>query len=363
MTEYIVAKTTYVGSDSVIVGNESYDFADENIDSNLAKDDWAVISYDRYDDCRNIAKVDTITGTVTNVKTDENAAGNEFYQYMIDGTWYDSAVLTDGTNVRYNTTDINHRPCGRQRQRGHLQRRCIMIKRTSDDNSVVTDAALVVSKDDDTLQGKQMKLLFFNGKDEIVDFDTDSTHLTWNQVQAGSVYSYDIANGNYMMGNLTAEADYYNGFTWQNGAAVTWNGTNTTIDGVKIADTAKILLWANDGSTKVITGKQFKSTIGTADLPTDTTTLIASFKAEMDGLNRVGAAAFSVAAIPDELVTKDNYAYIVGDGKLVSRQPPRSPTRSGPALSTSPLRRSHPSERPCQGFCDRLQLAGCDRRL
>ena len=309
--EYIVAKTTYVGSDSVIVGNESYDFADENIDSNLAKDDWAVISYDRYDDCRNIAKVDTITGTVTNVKTDENAAGNEFYQYMIDGTWYDSAVLTDGTNVRYNTTDINTVRAGDSVNAVIYNGVVFMIKRTSDDNSVVTDAALVVSKDDTTLAGKQMKLLFFNGKDEIVDFDTDSTHLTWNQVQAGSVYSYDIANGDYMLGNLTAEEDYYNGFTWQGNAAA-FNNVDS-IDGVKIADTAKILLWANDGSTKVITGKQFKSTIGTADLPTDTTTLIASFKAEMDGLNRVGAAAFSVAAIPDELVTKDNYAYIVGD--------------------------------------------------
>ena len=311
--EYVVAKTTYVGSDSVIVGNESYDFAEENIDENLAKDDWAVISYDRYDDCRNINKVETVTGTVSNVKVDENAADGEFYQYMIDGTWYDSAVLTDGTNVRYNTTDINTVRAGDSVNAVIYNGVVFMIKRTSDDNSFVTDAALVVSKDDTTLAGKQMKLLFFNGDDAIVDFDTDSEHLAWNAVNEGAVYSYDIANGDYMLGNLTVEEDYYNGFTWQNGAAVAWNGTNTTIGGVKIADTAKILLWANDGSTKVITGKQFKSTIGTADLPTDTTNLIASFNAEMDGLNRVGAAAFSVAAIPDELVTKDHYAYIVGD--------------------------------------------------
>ena len=310
--EYIVAKTSYVGSDSVIVGNTSYDFADENIDENLAKDDWAVVSYNRYDDCRDITKVETISGTVTNVKTDENADDNEFYQYMIDGTWYNSAVLTDGTAVNYANTDINTVRAGDSVNAVIYNGVVFMIKRTSDDNSVVTDAALVVSKDDDTLQGKQMKLRFFNGDEEVVDFDTDSAHKAWNEVTPGNVYSYDISDGDYMMGDLTDEADYYNGFTWQNGAAVAWNGTNTTIGGVKIADTAKILLWSGNAS-KVITGKQFVSSLGDS-IPADgTTALLASFRAEMGGLNRVGAAAFSVTTLPTDLVTKDNYAYIVDD--------------------------------------------------
>ena len=310
--EYIVAKTSYVGSDSVIVGNTSYDFADENIDENLAKDDWAVVSYNRYDDCRDITKVETISGTVTNVKTDENADDGEFYQYMIDGTWYNSAVLTDSTAVNYANTDINTVRAGDSVNAVIYNGVVFMIKRTSDDNSVVTDAALVVSKDDDTLQGKQMKLRFFNGDEEVVDFDTDSAHKAWDEVTPGHVYSYDISDGNYMMGDLTNEADYYNGFTWQDGAAVEWDGTNTTIGGVKIADTAKILLWSGNAS-KVITGKQFVSSLGDS-IPADgTTALLASFRAEMGGLNRVGAAAFSVTTLPTDLVTKDNYAYIVDD--------------------------------------------------
>ena len=101
--EINVAKTSYVGSSSVIVGNESYDFDEENIDENIAKDDWAVISYNRFDGCKDIVKADSITGKLTNVKTSKNADKNEFYQYMIDGEWYNSAVLTNGTAVTTTT--------------------------------------------------------------------------------------------------------------------------------------------------------------------------------------------------------------------------------------------------------------------
>ncbi|WP_459690173.1 S-layer homology domain-containing protein, partial [Agathobaculum sp. TL06] len=310
--EINVAKTSYVGSSSVIVGNESYDFDEENIDENIAKDDWAVISYNRFDGCKDIVKADSITGKLTNVKTSKNADKNEFYQYMIDGEWYNSAVLTNGTAVNYNNTDINSARAGDSVSAVLYNGVVFMIKRTSDANGTLTDVALVVSKDDDKLAGKQMKLRFFDGSSQVVDFDTDSEHLAWTSVNEGGVYAYDISDGDYMMAALNDEDDYYNDYTWLKGAAVTYNGSNTTIGNLKIADDAKIVLWT-PGDSKVITGKQFTSTIGTADMPTADTSLIAAFKAEMSGLNRIGAAAFKVAKLPSSLITKDNYAYITDD--------------------------------------------------
>ena len=311
--EINVAKTSYVGSSSVIVGNESYDFDEENIDENIAKDDWAVISYNRFDGCKDIVKADSITGKLTNVKTSKNADKNEFYQYMIDGEWYNSAVLTNGTAVNYNNTDINSARAGDNVSAVLYNGVVFMIKRTSDANGTLTDVALVVSKDDDKLAGKQMKLRFFDGSSQVVDFDTDSEHLAWDAVNEGGVYAYDISDGDYMMAALNDEDDYYNDYTWLGvDPTVNYNGSNTTIGNLKIADDAKIVLWT-PGDSKVITGKQFTSTIGTADMPTADTSLIAAFKAEMSGLNRIGAAAFQVAKLPSSLITKDNYAYITDD--------------------------------------------------
>ncbi len=313
--EYNVAKVSYVGSSSIIAGTETYDFADENIAEGIARDDWAVISYNRFDGCKDIEVIEPITGSLTNLKTDKNADKGEFYQYMVGGEWYNAADLTDGTDVNYANADLNTVRAGDNVEAIVFNGVMFMVKRTSDGNAYPTDVALVVSKDDTTLAGRQMKLRFFNGDDAIVDFDTDSAHLAWNEVNEGDVYAYDISNGDYMMSQMVTTADYYNGFTWQNVTDAAFNNEDA-INGVKIADDAKIILWDNNPKdSKVITGKQFISTLGTTSMPT--AELIDSFVGEMSGLNRVSAAAFQVDSIPSDLVTKDNYAYITSDASWV----------------------------------------------
>ena len=313
--EYNVAKVSYVGSSSIIAGTETYDFADENIAEGIARDDWAVISYNRFDGCKDIEVIEPITGSLTNLKTDKNADKGEFYQYMVGGEWYNAADLTDGTDVNYANADLNTVRAGDNVEAIVFNGVMFMVKRTSDGNAYPTDVALVVSKDDTTLAGRQMKLRFFNGDDAIVDFDTDSAHLAWNEVNEGDVYAYDISNGDYMMSQMVTTADYYNGFTWQNVTDAAFNNEDA-INGVKIADDAKIILWDNNPKdSKVITGKQFISTLGTASMPT--AELIDSFVGEMSGLNRVSAAAFQVDSIPSDLVTKDSYAYITSDASWV----------------------------------------------
>ena len=63
-------------------------------------------------------------------------------------------------------------------------------------------------------------------------------------VNEGGVYAYDISDGDYIMAALNDEDDYYNYYTWLGvDPTVNYNGSNTTIGNLKIADDAKIVLW------------------------------------------------------------------------------------------------------------------------
>ncbi len=69
ITDYAAAEVTSVTSTKVVAG-KSYDVADNNIDEGIVAGDWAVISYDRFNDCTRIAKADVDTGTLDGLKKD-----------------------------------------------------------------------------------------------------------------------------------------------------------------------------------------------------------------------------------------------------------------------------------------------------
>ena len=84
ITPVDVAKVTYVGTKSVSAGGKSYSFDDCNIYEGIAKDDYVVITADKYSVYgeTTLVKADKITGKVTGKKDKEVA---------IDGTWYKTA--------------------------------------------------------------------------------------------------------------------------------------------------------------------------------------------------------------------------------------------------------------------------------
>ena len=67
ITEYKTAKVTYVGSDRITAGT-TYKMEDENIADDFAKDDYAVISYNPYDECLDIVKAEVVTDTLSGIK-------------------------------------------------------------------------------------------------------------------------------------------------------------------------------------------------------------------------------------------------------------------------------------------------------
>ena len=319
VTTVNAAKATYVSSSEIVAGNTTYKFEDENIASDIAKNDYVVITENLYDDCKDIVKATKLSGVkVTGTKTAPN-------RYLIDGEWY-----TEGANA-----DMNSVKSGDTVDAYAVNGVVYYAKRTSGENSTLSDVAVVLAVGSD-IQGDKVKLLKLDntGKTEIVDIDNDpgTGYVQKADLKQGAVYEYSVKGGEYRFKNLSTAKDYFGDYTAlnngvvanvSNGLAVAGNASATkTIGGTQVDDSAKIVL-ITDYSTpgadyKVITGKQFKS------LKTDGTSKnayakggIAAFTSKVDGVTRVTYGVVAVNGFANSFVTNDNYGYVTKDAYKV----------------------------------------------
>ena len=319
-----VAKATYVSSSEIVAGNTTYKFEDENIASDIAKNDYVVITENLYDDCKDIVKATKLSGVkVTGTKTAPN-------RYLIDGEWY-----TEGANA-----DMNSVKSGDTVDAYAVNGVVYYAKRTSGENSTLSDVAVVLAVGSD-IQGDKVKLLKLDntGKTEIVDIDNDpgTGYVQKADLKQGAVYEYSVKGGEYRFKNLSTAKDYFGDYTALNngvvvnvsnsttstGLAVAGNASATkTIGGTQVDDSAKIVLItdysASGADYKVITGKQFKS------LKTDGTSKnayakggIAAFTSKVDGVTRVTYGVVAVNGFANSFVTNDNYGYVTKDAYKV----------------------------------------------
>ena len=319
VTQVNVAKATYVSSSEIVAGNTTYKFEDENIASDIAKNDYVVITENLYDDCKDIVKATKLSGVkVTGTKTAPN-------RYLIDGEWY-----TEGANA-----DMNSVKSGDTVDAYAVNGVVYYAKRTSGENSTLSDVAVVLAVGSD-IQGDKVKLLKLDntGKTEIVDIDNDpgTGYVQKADLKQGAVYEYSVKGGEYRFKNLSTAKDYFGDYTAlnngvvanvSNGLAVAGNASATkTIGGTQVDDSAKIVLItdysASGADYKVITGKQFKS------LKTDGTSKnayakggIAAFTSKVDGVTRVTYGVVAVNGFANSFVTNDNYGYVTKDAYKV----------------------------------------------
>ena len=319
VTQVNVAKATYVSSSEIVAGNTTYKFEDENIASDIAKNDYVVITENLYDDCKDIVKATKLSGVkVTGTKTAPN-------RYLIDGEWY-----TEGANA-----DMNSVKSGDTVDAYAVNGVVYYAKRTSGENSTLSDVAVVLAVGSD-IQGDKVKLLKLDntGKTEIVDIDNDpgTGYVQKADLKQGAVYEYSVKGGEYRFKNLSTAKDYFGDYTAlnngvvanvSNGLAVAGNASATkTIGGTQVDDSAKIVLitdYSTSGADyKVITGKQFKS------LKTDGTFKnayakggIAAFTSKVDGVTRVTYGVVAVNGFANSFVTNDNYGYVTKDAYKV----------------------------------------------
>ena len=319
VTQVNVAKATYVSSSEIVAGNTTYKFEDENIASDIAKNDYVVITENPSDDRKDIVKATKLSGVkVTGTKTAPN-------RYLIDGEWY-----TEGANA-----DMNSVKSGDTVDAYAVNGVVYYAKRTSGENSTLSDVAVVLAVGSD-IQGDKVKLLKLDntGKTEIVDIDNDpgTGYVQKADLKQGAVYEYSVKGGEYRFKNLSTAKDYFGDYTAlnngvvanvSNGLAVAGNASATkTIGGTQVDDSAKIVLItdysASGADYKVITGKQFKS------LKTDGTSKnayakggIAAFTSKVDGVTRVTYGVVAVNGFANSFVTNDNYGYVTKDAYKV----------------------------------------------
>ena len=331
---YTVGKVTYASSSSIIVNGKTYKYDDENIADGIKKDDWAIITENLFDDCKDIVKADMATTKVEATKNQGKDPSADKVQFKLDGTWY---VVSDASSA-----DIkNNAKSGVTVKAVTVNGILFYAEKTSgsDSTSTLTDVALVVAKGTG-VDGKRVKLAFFDGTTKTVNVGDDAngavtsanniksttvagTDVGYAALQEGGVYEYAVSGDEYTFTTIDTSDDNHGDYTAlsnsfdANGAVVknlTTSSESATqkFDGKKVADNATILLYdATNDDTKKITGKQYKSA-------QNVTGGTIAFQAKIDGLKQVAAAVVTVNKIDGVYTSDDNYGYILSDAADVS---------------------------------------------
>ena len=286
------AKVTYVSSTEIVAG-ETYKFADENISKDLAKDDYAVISENLYKDCKDIVKAEVLNTKLTGYRVKSG-----YVQYQMDGKWYNKE--TQDTNVATGDT-----------VKAYVYNGVVLNLDTDEgDGAIPTNIAIVVglSQDNDTLNGDQAKIRYFNGDIKTVTISSDSS-LDKSDLALGSAYKVTTSGSDMKFEAL--KNIKYNGFAFAgNGKNASTSSSDTnTINGIKVDDSAVIILYSANGSSKKITGKQYNALGDSVGQNSGS----AVFTKETNGLKRVRLASVKVADTSVSGESSDNYAYIVSD--------------------------------------------------
>ena len=306
--EKVAAEVTNVASDKITFNGKTYKYADEQIDKNIAQDDWAVMSVDLYKDCKTIVKANVVTAVVDGYKAKTN-----YYQYKIDGTWYNvSKTVKDDASISTGDTVKAYVYNG------------VAVKLDMDDGngSFPSNIAVAVGVGgSNSLNGDQVRVRYFDGTLKTLTMSDKSETPT-----QGVAYKITGSDDNAKLEKLVG-AKEYNGYkavttgeTYKEGetnvaAQVTADPNSSKIGSDKVDDKAVVILYTTNGRSKVITGKQYNA-LKTAKLGSDTNDgkSYAVFTKKSNGLKRVQMAAVQVSSINVTGNASDSYAYIVSDG-------------------------------------------------
>ena len=313
VTEYASEEVTYVGADR-ITADKTYKMEDHNISEDLAKDDFAMISWNRFDDCKDIAKADVVVDTLASSKDKGN-----YLQYQIGDTWYNIAdnATSGWDNVTVGDTVKAYIVAG------------VIVDIDTDDGTgaIPTNIAVVVGKGDDSLNGDQVKLRYFDGTLKTVTLDKVVKSDSKTPATALKGYAYKVSGSDSSTRLEELKGQKYNGYeyitaAYGTGEAVTAdsNGKLNAISGKVVDDNATVILYnPSNGNSKKITGKQFKAISSTdPDLATLATAGTAAFTKKVNGVERVLLAAVEVKDTNISGTSYDNYGYVTEDGVKVT---------------------------------------------
>ena len=197
--------------------------------------------------------------------------------------------------------------------------------------AIPTNIAVVVGNGGNTtIYGDQVKLRFFDGTVKTVTVDSNGVKGT--DTELGQAYKVSGSDSNTKLEKLETNKKY-NGYEFISTATTVYgspakgeaisdvNGTTSAttkldkIKTVKVDDNAVIILVSDDGTSKQITGKQFKAiTSNDSKLGTAAEAAWSVFTKDVNGLERVMLASVKVTDTDISGISYDNYGYIVSDG-------------------------------------------------
>ena len=319
---YDVAQVTYVASDKIIAGGQTYKYADENIADGIKKDDWVVITHNLYKDNLDIVKAEMQTGTLNGTRLDRDVTpyfdgaeglgkADTYNEYQIGDTWFNGGEKLVQSKASENDLHVV-RP-GEKVEYIAVNGVMFYVKKASGDAvGRVADVAMVIERDDTSVRD-EVKIAFFDGTTKTVTVN-DKSKVPFDgedKLTVGTVYEYDVTNGEYRFETLkdgVAEEKYENYY-----GDLTWRGKDKalaakTFDNLVIDDNAQVLLY-KDNKVKAISGKQFKA--GNVFGRVVEGKAVYGFSGDMNGLDRIGALAVEVNNLENIVKTWSNYGYIV----------------------------------------------------
>ena len=278
VTTYTVKQVTYVGSDYVTAGTK-YSDDDYVLDSNLKKDDYAVISTagNYANNKGRLDKATVVEGKITSTKT-TNVTENgktvaKINKVAINGTWYETSVAKTGDSALRMSASV----------------KLVLVNGYIYDIDTITagtaDIALIVKMGESSTVGSkyyQARLILADGTDKVVDVekkDGNGNALSSDFSQydnmlatydvSKDVYTLTVINGQSAKGDMAGyENFYYTSSATIDGSirATSTNkkfsdNSNNTATGVSRAyfyDTATVFVKYKGDDYKVVSGKTVK---------------------------------------------------------------------------------------------------------
>ena len=299
VTTVTPGKVTYVSDEEIIAGGTTYKFADDEIPSGLARNDYVSV-VTKLNEVNVVTKLDAIEGTVTGEKVSDDLI-------EVNGTWYNRNGETMALGSSYKFYAVNG----------------VVVDGSVEaiSGASISNLVMVLDRDStaDVLDAKAL-VMDATGKKSLVTIDKSGV-----SPNKGSLYFYEETSAGYKFKTPTNTAD--GNYTWVAGVAndITLSSASNTMGTgtvYTIADDAVVFVWTpDDGNGAIITGKQLKSlTVGTGVGKLDANSK-GFFYSEVKGLERVSYAGVALddGDIDDLGVTGGNtaYGYIVSNGYQV----------------------------------------------
>ena len=253
---FSVKKVTYVSSTQfALAGGSKTDLDDVTAYKGMARDDYVIYTAKENtpNDTATLVKADLVSGKITSTDSPNAKIGDNWYTFDFS---YGSNITT------------NCKPGNELKDAVVVNGYIFDVDKVN--KTAITDFAVVIATEAGGVNGNQAKLLFSDGKKEVVTTDKSYKYVANPEsgLKAGTLVTYSKnADGEYILTTVTAGTNGYDLDQAYSSVKKVSNNSDKIgyINGASVNDDAVIFVNYKGTSYKVITGAQLKK-IATGDV-------------------------------------------------------------------------------------------------